>query len=225
MLSAMARQALASLAAIVAPPRCAICALACRPRQLLCPACARSLEEAVPLLADPGPPGVEVALAASAYEGAARSLVTGLKFARRLPLATCAAAAIAAAGERHGLLHGALVPVPPDPLRLRARGFDPAEEIAAALAESSGLRLDRCLERAPAPRQVGRSRRRRTTSRLRVDAWRAPPPRVVLVDDVWTTGATLVACAMALREAGSERVVAVTLAHATRSLATAVGRA
>ena len=143
-----------------------------------------------------------------------RSLATALKFGRRLPLAGRAAAAIRAAVPPE-LLRGALVPVPPDPLRLRIRGFDPAEEIARSLARITELDLNACLERDPARRQVGRSRRARLADPPRVRAWRPPPRGAVLVDDVWTTGATLSACAEALRAAGAERVVALTLAHAT----------
>ena len=74
-----------------------------------------------------------------------------------------------------------------------------------------------CHKRDPARRQVGRPRRARLAEPPRVSAWRPPPRCVALVDDVWTTGATLSACAEALREAGAERVVALTLAHATLS--------
>ncbi len=143
-----------------------------------------------------------------------RSLAAGLKFGRRLPLARRAAAAIRAAAPPE-LLRGALVPAPPDPLRVRIRGFDPAEEIARALAQITELEVAACLEREPARRQVGRRRGARLADPPRVRAWRAPPRCAVLVDDVWTTGATLSACAGALREAGADRVIALTLAHAT----------
>lgn len=198
---------------LLAPPRCGICGSACDPRRLLCRRCNEGLESARPLIGE-GPAGVDAAVAAGPHDGAIRALATSLKFAKRLPLARRAAAAIRAAAPPE-LLRGALVPVPPDPLRVRLRGFDPAEEIALALARITGLEVDRCLEREPARRQVGRPRRERLADPPRVSAWRAPPRAVALVDDVWTTGATLGACAAALREAGAERVVALTLAHAT----------
>lgn len=207
---------LETLTGFVAPPRCATCGAACDSRGVLCRPCTSEIARTVPVLAEGplSPPGVDVALAVGAHDGAVRSLVTSLKFARRLPLAKRAAAAIRAAAEPRGLLRGGIVPVPPDPVRLRLRGFDPAEEIARALASSSGLRLERCLERRTGRRQVGRPKRQRLASPPRIGAWRAPPLVAVLVDDVWTTGATLAACAGALREAGSERVVALTVAHA-----------
>lgn len=207
---------LQTLTGLLAPPRCATCGAACDPRRALCRPCALEIDSAEPLLAEAplAPHGIDVVLAAGTHEGALRSLVTSLKFAGRLPLAKRAAAAIRAAAEPRGLLRGGIVPVPPDPLRLRLRGFDPAEEIARALAGSSGLRLERCLERRAGGRQVGRPRRQRLAAPPRIEAWRTPPLAVVLVDDVWTTGATLAACAAAVRAGGSERVVALTLAHA-----------
>ncbi|MFN2612277.1 MAG: ComF family protein [Solirubrobacterales bacterium] len=202
------------LTGLLVPPRCATCGAACDPRRALCRPCNSEIACATALLARPGPPGVEVVLSAGPHEGALRSLVTSLKFARRLPLAARGAAAIRAAAEPRGLLCGGIVPVPPDPIRLRVRGFDPAEEIARALARSSGLRLERCLERRTGRPQVGRPKRQRLAEPPRIEAWRAPPRVALLVDDVWTTGATLGACAAALRQSGSERVVALTVAHA-----------
>jgi predicted amidophosphoribosyltransferase len=111
----------------------------------------------------------------------------------------------------------AVVPVPPHPVRRRRRGFDPAAELAAALAARTGLPLAPLLRRRDrAPRQVGLGRaQRRGAGRLVIEATRAPPPaRVLLIDDVHTTGATLDACARALVGAGCGEVVAVTYARA-----------
>src|SRR5207249_10623961 len=94
----------------------------------------------------------------------------------------------------------------------RARGFDPAGALAAALARRLGRPLAPCLRRAGGPRQVGAGRSARRRNRLAVTA-RDPPPHVLLVDDVHTTGATLAACTRALTGAGARVAAALTYAR------------
>lgn len=108
------------------------------------------------------------------------------------------------------MLSGAVVPVPTARLRSLGRGFDPAGEIAAALAARTGLPLAACLRRAGAGRQVGRRRAERIGGPPRVELRGKAPRSALLVDDVLTTGATLSACARALRAGGAIRVAAVT---------------
>ena len=104
--------------------------------------------------------------------------------------------------------------MPAAPIRRRRRGYDPAELIAVEVASQLGLAIEAPLRRADNRRQVGRPRRERVASPPRVCARRAAPPRALLVDDVLTTGATLSACATALRAAGSTEVRASVFAHA-----------
>ena len=225
------------IVALVVPPRCAACgAPGRRAADVLCAHCRRALPWLPPHCGErcalPLPhaggrcpargAAFDAAWSAVAYAGAARDAMHALKFAAARPLAQVMAAQIAAAARPSGLLLAdpgtALVPVPPHPRRRRARGFDPAELIAVALARRSGLPLRRVLRRGRAPsHQLGASRtQRRDAARLHFSARRAappPPPRAVLVDDVHTTGATLDACAHALREAGSEYIAAITWAR------------
>ncbi len=179
---------------------------------MLCERCDADLA-AAPRVIEAGPPGVDLAVAASPFEGPARAVVHGLKYARRLSLAGVAAAAMLRALPPHEVAD-AVVPVPPGPWRWRWRGFDPAEEIAIAVAARAAIPIRECLRRRGGRRQVGRRRSERLADPPAVWA-KAECPRVaLLVDDVWTTGATLSACAQALRERGCRRVVALTLARA-----------
>jgi predicted amidophosphoribosyltransferase len=201
-----------SLASLIAPPLCAACGASRPPQTVLCERCEAELA-AAPRVIETGPRELDLVISASPFDGVARRVAHGLKFGRRLALAVVAAEAmLRALPERETA--AAILPVPAGPWRLRWRGFDPAEEIALALAGISGIPLEPCLRRGRGRRQVGRRRHQRLSDPPRVWALGPAPPTVLLVDDVWTTGATLAACAGALRKAGSGRIVALTLAHA-----------
>ncbi len=224
---------LADLIALAVPPSCAACrAPGRRADAVLCGACRRALPWltrtpccarcALPLPhagrrcpARDAP--FDLAWSAVAYEGVARDVMHALKFRSARPLAVVMAAQICANAPPELFAAGAaLVPVPAHPGRRRRRGFDPAELLARALARRSGLPLAAALRRDAdsGARQLGASRElRRTPGRLGISA-RGPAPRaVLLIDDVHTTGATLSGCSQALREAGAQRVCAVTWAR------------
>jgi predicted amidophosphoribosyltransferase len=166
---------------------------------VLCPSCLRALEYLEPASAPVA--GLDV-WAAVAYHGPARTIVRRLKFGGATALAENMAATIAASAPPD-LLEHALVPVPSPRARRRARGFCHATLLAEALGERTGSPVLPLLGRVgQAYRQVGRARGQRLRSPPRFTASRTGVEEVVLVDDVVTTGATLGACARALREKG-----------------------
>jgi len=224
----MTRRALAELLAIAAPPACVSCREPVgRADELLCAACLRALPWlrgwrcgrcGLPRHRHGGCPAGAAAFARSwapmAYEGPARGLVQALKFRGALPVVAVMAAQVAATLPAE-LRAGALVPVPPQAARRRARGFDPAGALASALAPRLELPLAPVLSRRDRARRQTRAGRkaRRSAGRIVVEAAQPAPPQVLLLDDVHTTGATLDACARALRDAGARDVVAVTYAR------------
>ena len=112
----------------------------------------------------------------------------------------------------------ALAFVPPDLDRALRRGHHPAERLATELGERWALPVESVLARAgSAPPQRGlalAARRRNVAGAFHASA--RAPATVALVDDVYTSGATVSAAASALRKAGARRVEAITLARAVR---------
>jgi ComF family protein len=204
--------AIGRLLSLLAPPFCWHCGAPARDPEPLCAGCRSALRWLgldTTLLA-----GVET-WAPVAYDGAGRSLVHALKFRGAAGVAECMAGQVAARAPERLLADATLVPVPLHPSRLRRRGFNQAERLARALAERTGRPMSDCLERGGPPvRQMGRSRAHRATAmRGAVTARFAPAIRVTIVDDVATTGATLAACATALRAAGARQVGALAYAR------------
>lgn len=197
-----------AVAAVIVPPLCAACGRTCRPEATLCTRCSRRLAEADPLEGF-GAPGLDRAWSSASHEGVARDLVTALKFRRLLPVADLIADRIQWLAPST-ILSGTIVPVPTAPLRSALRGFDPAAEITAALAQRTELPFSSCLIRRGGGRQVGKRRAERIGHPPLIHASGEVPRSVLLIDDVLTTGATLSSCARALRSAGAIRIAAIT---------------
>jgi ComF family protein len=163
--------------------------------------------------------GFDRAWSPFAHEGIARKAVAALKSRGGVAVSRLMAAELASRAPP-GLLRGTLVPVPAHRRRRRRHGFNQAEAIAAALARETCLEMTDLLERTGAPRpQVGLTRDARLLNACGSVRVRAVPlvrARAVLVDDVYTTGATLDACARALKAAGATEVVAMTFARAVQ---------
>lgn len=159
--------------------------------------------------------GFARARAAVAYEGAATRLVWAWKQAGRRTLTAEVAEIVSEAVSAPAADAVAFVP----PVRARElwRGHNPAQELALELSEAWGIPALALLERAEGRPQRGLrpAERRRNVAGAFTAADRAPAT-VVLVDDVYTTGATVSAAAQALRRGGAVRVEVVTFARALR---------
>jgi ComF family protein len=196
---------------LLAPPLCWSCGDLARRGAALCRGCRAELRFLGP---EPTALGGLRLWAAVAYEGPARALIRALKFNGAIALAD-EMAAIVVAGAPASPPDARLVPVPLHPVRQRRRGFNQAAVLAQAIARRTGHAVDDCLRRrGPGPPQVGRDRRSRLAGPTgSILAMRAPPPRALIVDDVLTTGATVSACAAALRAAGAAELAAVAFAR------------
>ncbi len=228
-------------AGVLFPPVCAGCRRQVSQPGALCPACwpqLRLLEKpwcpvmGTPFTHDMGegflsaeaiadPPPFERARAAVAYSGVAQQMVQGLKYRDRTDLAPWMARWMARAGAELLAEADIVVPVPLHWRRFFKRQFNQSAELGRALSAHSGVRFSPAsLQRVKSTRrQVGLERSQREEN-VRA-AFRVPPEaeigiagrRVLLVDDVYTTGATVRAAAKALKKGGAGAVDVLTFAR------------
>lgn len=197
-------------------------------RQPYCPRCGREIAGGtlVPFDTPCGEcrmeePRYGICRAAGRYEGSLRECVHLMKFRDRRELSAAMGLFMAEwlAREIPGSVYDALVPVPIAPERMRERGFNQALDLARALGRRAGIPVEpRALGRAggrPAQRTLTRAARRANVRGV----FSVPDPgavrgrRLLLIDDVYTTGATVGECVKALRRAGAAAVDVFTLAR------------
>ncbi|WP_439815166.1 double zinc ribbon domain-containing protein [Zavarzinia sp. CC-PAN008] len=228
---------------ILLPPRCLRCGEAVDEQGRLCLACWSGIRfvEAplcgccgVPLDFDLGPgvrcgaclahpPAFDRARTVMGYDEASRDLILRLKHADHLEGAPHFARWLARAGAE--LVQGAdaIVPVPLHWRRLVLRRYNQSAVLGMALARVCGVpcRPDLLLRLRPTASQghLGRSQRARNVrGAFAVRGGQPVPARIVLLDDVLTTGATVEACARTLKRAGAVNVDVLTLARVIRPM-------
>jgi len=237
------RRALRTLSDIVMPPVCLVCRAPIGAHDAICARCWREVDFIRPPLCDrigmplpfdtggtmlsaaavADPPPYDRARAVAAHTGAMRTLVHALKFHDRHDARRLLGRWLVEAGRELVADAEIVVPVPLARRRLLMRRFNQAAVLASEVARLTGLRYEPLLlarTRATAS-QVGLSRGQR---RRNVAGAFAVPPRyggrvegrrILLVDDVITTGSTVGACARALNRAGAARVDVLALALVT----------
>jgi ComF family protein len=220
------------------PPRCLVCERHGRPAlceectahflpipEPVCPRCGRPREGQEPCrtCAAAGPEGwgFDAACAAAVYVGHLREAIHRFKYGYAEALAEPLGAFLANRLVTDDLLTetaDAVVPVPIHPARERERGFNQSALLAWPVAQMLGVPLlTRAVRRVRrTPPQVGLAadaRRRNMAGAFAVpDATPVAGRRILLIDDVFTTGTTVHVCAQALRAAGAKSVTVATLA-------------
>ena len=245
LVAALARVAATGAVDMVLPPSCLACHAPVSEAGGLCPDCWSRISfigrpccarcglpftiEAAPdaICGDCArlPPVFDRARAAFLYEGAGRELILAFKMADRSWLAPRLATWLQRAAAPLLLEADVVVPVPLHRWRLLARRFNQAAVLARLMARDTDIvmvpdLLVRTRRTATQTRLSRVERRRNVRGAFAVRRSRAPLAagrNVLLVDDVMTTGATVSACARALRAAGAARVDVTTLARALPS--------
>lgn len=211
------RQVLSSLLDLLAPPGCLACDGDCPPPRSFCSACGAPVLPHRELVLEEAP-----VLVAGNYEPPLSTAIQRFKYAGRPELARpLARLLLPLLGKLGGAGPLTLVPVPLHPSRLVSRGYNQAALLASELGSHARLACrPRLLKRTRATEhQVGKSRSERVENAAGAFELRqATATRVILVDDVITTGSTVRACAQALA-AGQVRLAAVVaLAQAERGV-------
>ena len=205
----MSLTVLEALRDVLVPPRCAGCGSS---GSWYCVACRDGSDPLSRTI------GTLTVAAAGAHEGPLREAIHRLKYGNEPGLAAelgALLAAVIAADLARGVRVDGIVPVPLHPARERERGYDQARALAAVAASATGLPLRAPLHRLrTGPAQATLGQRERQTNVRGAFAGIAGALRgchIALIDDVATTGATLLDAAAAARACGARAVRAYTV--------------
>lgn len=202
---------LGGLVDLVAPPRCPACDLELLDRERgFCDGCGILLEDVPDAFRPPAPDA-----SLYCYGGPLADAIRRFKYGGRSELAGTLGALTVNAALAYAGHVDAIVPVPLHRKRLAERGFNPATLLFRPLARALAVPLLPTLVtrvRATLP-QAGLDASERAGNVHRAFVCKKSPSRVLVVDDVRTTGATLAAMSEALREAGAQRIATLTLAR------------
>lgn len=201
------------------PVACSACGARNRTDGMLCAECTSVLNEETCRVGFAGIPGVFKSVAPHAYEGPAGEMVRGLKYYGIRAVGEAMARDMLAAAEICGMKKSDIVThVPMHWTRRRLKSYDQSEVLAGAVAGYLRIRAVSALSRTRACRQQARmttpeDRLRNVSGAFRADR-RVRGKKVLLVDDVFTTGATASECVRALYEAGAAEVSLLVYARA-----------
>lgn len=210
-LGVIVRAALADALALLLPITCAGCDA---PDVALCDACTTALSPRPTVQVLDAPGGAVPVWSGLRFDGVAARVVRAIKEDGRTPLIRALAPALAAAVSRLDAPGAVLVPVPTSRAAFRRRGFR-VPDLLAARARLPVARLLRPVRRTADQRGLDRAGRRRNVAQS-LSARDAACRRVIVIDDVVTTGASLEEAVRVLRAAGAEVVGAVTAAATPR---------
>lgn len=176
-----------------------------------CPRCVATMVRAAPIRI---PPSFDRCRALLSYEGAAREVVAQLKYRNARASARWLATGMARLIPPtvvEGL--DVITWAPTTDVRRRSRGFDHAELLARGVARRLDVPCRALLRRLPGPPQTGRSLAERRRGPGFLTTTDVAGARVVVIDDVITTGATMEAAGLVLRLAGAEWLCGLAAAH------------
>ena len=190
---------------LLAHPECPACGAFSRGGRL-CSSCRAELDGRLHAAPTTGTPFGQF-WTGGAYGGPLGAIVRAAKFGPDVELAELIAGAVARRLPRPDLPWNALVAVPTTPWRRLGRGFHLPDLIAAAVSRSTGVPVRRALHRRWGASQSGREASARSAAAAALLTCREGiDGRVLLIDDVLTTGATLHVAACELRAAGARGV-------------------
>lgn len=208
------REFLDGLIYFLFPPRCPVCHKICDERHQICPACEKKILRVD--FYDRKFPAIEKVLRVTKYRGGSREMLRKLKFDNDLSVVPAMKKILDDVGERPEILQlisgiDCVVPVPLHAERFSERGFNQTEEIFGEWLAKKNLPMKNLLTRTrPTPKlyDMSKAEREKILSGVfsAAEAVDLRGQKILIVDDIFTTGTTCKECAKVLQSLGAEKI-------------------